>query len=218
VTDFADFKTQIAEWANREDWSDSLITSFIRMAEQKFNAELLVDRMMKVAIDTVDHSCANLPDDWIKADFMLIQTLSAPQGWTPIEYQPSEKFFRLPDTLHSSTNVKFISTFGYYTIRARTIYFGGPIDALNGTSFRMHYYSEVPIFSDTVPSWIYTKYPSLYLFAAMMHADLHAVGEEDKAGGLKMLVEDQIQKLNAQHLLAKASGSRLHRGHTRSFG
>ena len=51
-----------------------------------------------------------------------------------------------------------------------------------------------------------------------MWADLHAIGEEDKAGGLKMLVEDQIKKLNDLHQMTKASGSRLNRGHTRSFG
>jgi hypothetical protein len=218
VTDFADFKAQIAEWANRSDWSDNLVTSFIRSAEEKFNAELLIDRMMKVAIDTVDHSCASLPDDWIQADYMLIQAPSTPQGWFPIEYMPSEKFFRIPNTPHSSSNNQFVTTFGYYTIRGRTVYFGGPIDAVNGTSFRMHYYAQVPVFSDDVDSWVYTKYPSLYRSAALMHADLHAVGEEDKAGGLKMLVEDQIQKLNDLHRRAKASGSRLHRGHVRSFG
>lgn len=218
MTDYATFKTQIAEYANRQDWSDSLVAGFIGMANEKFNAELRVDRMLKVAVDTVDHSCAQLPDDWLESDFMLIQTAAAPEGWTPIRYQARDDFFRLPSTPHSSDNVKYITTFGRYTIEGRTIYFGGPIDATQGTAFRMHYYAEVPAFSDTVDSWIYTKYPSLYLYAALMHSEMHAVGEEDKAGGMKMLVEDMITKLNNLHLKAKASGSRLGRGHTRSFG
>ena len=39
-----------------------------------------------------------------------------------------------------------------------------------------------------------------------MHADLHAQGEEQSAATMKQLVEDMIQKLNAGHLGAKASG------------
>jgi hypothetical protein len=166
--------------------------------------------MMKITVNTVDHECADLPDDWIKADFMLIQATNAPYGWTPIKYQPADEFFLFPNSNRT--------TCGRSTIRGRTIYFGGPIDALNGTPFRMHYYAEVPVFSDDTPSWLYTKYPALYRYAALMHADLHAVGEEMTAAGLKVLVEDEITKLNNQHLLAKASGSRINRSRMRSFG
>ena len=148
VTDFSDFKKQIAEWANRQDWSDDLVTSYVRSAEEKLNVELLIRDMMKTAIDTVDHACANLPDDWIKADFMLIQNTGAPQGWIPIRYQPRDEFFRVSNIPASGDppNTRFQSTFGRYTIEGGTIYFGGPIDATNGTSFRMHYYAQVPVF------------------------------------------------------------------------
>ena len=51
-----------------------------------------------------------------------------------------------------------------------------------------------------------------------MHADLHAVGEEDKAGAIEALTEEMITKLNADHLRSKASGSRVTRPRLRSFG
>ena len=51
-----------------------------------------------------------------------------------------------------------------------------------------------------------------------MHAFLHAVGEEDKAVGAKQLTEDTINKLNAQHAMSRASGSRVTRSRVRSFG
>ena len=47
---------------------------------------------------------------------------------------------------------------------------------------------------------------------------MHAVGEEQSAGLAKQLTEDGIQKLNAEWAYAKASGSRLTRTRTRSFG
>ena len=219
MTAFSDFKTQIAEYANRQDWSDALVTGFVRHAEQKFNAELRVDRMITTANNLAIDGCSVLPDDWLQADFMLIASTGTPTGWYPIHYKARDEFFKQPATpasgnYHPSPN----TTYGFYTIEGRTIYFGGPTDPVNGIEFQMSYYAEVPVFSDATPSWVYTKYPSLYLYAALMNADLHAVGEEDKAGTMKQLAEDMINKLNIQHQYAKTSGSRVNRTRTRGFG
>jgi hypothetical protein len=219
MTDFADFTAQLKDYANREDWSDVLVTSFVRNAEEKLNAELRIDRMICAATNNVTQMCAPLPDDWLLSDFMLIASGTTPSGWRPIRYEPRDKFFKLPVTPYGqSYNANSKSTLGKYTIEGRTLYFGGPVDDVEGTQFQLHYYAEVPVFSDTVDSWVYTKFSSLYRCAALMHADLHAVGEEDKAGAMKQLAEDMIQKLNADHQFARASGSLLARGRVRSFG
>jgi hypothetical protein len=219
MTDYSDFKTSIAEWANRQDWSDILLTSFVRSAEEKLNAELRIDRQICTAENIVTNSCATLPDNWLESDLMMIATDQTPTGWRPINYKPRDEYFRLASTPYSGTYaVQSNSTWGYYTIEGRSIFFGGPVDDVEGTEFRLDYYAEVPVFSDTVPSWVYTKYSSLYRYAALMHADLHAVGEEDKAANLKSLVEDMINKLNMAHRYARASGSRLSRARVRSFG
>ena len=208
MTDFSDFKSQISEWGNRQDWSDALVTSFVRMAEQKFNQELRVDRMLQFDDGIVTTRCAELPDDWLAFDLVRMASSQGPDGFVPVRYKSRDEFFNLTDK--NATN--------YYTIMGRTLYFGGPPDAINGVEYKLSYYGEVPTFSDMTPSWIYTKYPSLYLFAALIHSDLHAVGEESQAASMKTLVEDQIQKLNAAHLAAKASGSRVTRTIVRSFG
>ena len=101
--------------------------------------------------------------------------------------------------------------YGFFTIQGREIFIGGTPDAINGQNVKITYYGEVPVFSDQTTSWVYTKYPSLYLYALLMHADLHAVGEEDKAGLMKQLAEEMINKLNAQHAVSRASGSRVTR-------
>jgi hypothetical protein len=218
MTDFADFTTTLRDYANRQDWSDSLVASFVRNAEEKLNSELRIDRMILTAQNIVTQSCAILPDDWLESDFLLIASDAVPSGWRPIRYMPRDKFFKLPVQPYTASSSSSDSTTGYYTIEGRTIYFGGPIDAINGSPFELHYYAEVPVFSDTVNSWVYTKFQSLYRCAALMHADLHAVGEEQTAGAMKSLAEDMIQKLNADHQRARASGSLLARGRTRSFG
>jgi hypothetical protein len=208
VTDFADLKTSIAEWANRQDWTDALVTSFVRMAEQKFNAELRVDRMICFADNTVTQRCASLPDNWQAMDLVKIASFNGADNFRPIRYLARDEFFNTPDKW----------TRGFYTLEGRVITFGGPPDDIEGREFKIAYYGEVPVLSDTQQSWLYTKYPSLYLHAALMHADLHAVGEEQSAGNMKQLTEDEIQKLNALHLRSKASGSRVTRSRVRSFG
>jgi hypothetical protein len=208
VTDFSDFKTTIAEWANREDWADALVTSFIRMAEQKFNAELRVDRMINFSENVVTKRCSTLPDDWLAMDLVKIENANGADGFLPIRYKSRDEFFNLTDNW----------AYGYYTLEGRTIFFGGAPDQTEGIEYRIAYFGEVPVLSDTQQSWLYTKYPSLYLHAALMHADLHAVGEEQSAGNMKQLTEDEIQKLNALYLRSKASGSRVTRSRIRSFG
>jgi len=178
------------------------------MAEQKFNAELRVDRMIEMAQNTITCRCATLPDDWLEMDFVSIANSNAANGWLPIRYKSRDEFFNLVDK----------RAYGFYTIEGRVITFGGAPDALEGVAYQISYYGEVPAMAAEGSSWIFTKYPSLYLHAALMHADLHAVGEEQNAANMKQLAEDEIQKLNAQHLRAKASGSRLQRTRRRSFG
>jgi hypothetical protein len=178
------------------------------MAEQKFNAELRVNRMVCYADNTVTQRCATVPDDWLAMDFVKIENANGADGFLPIRYLSRDEFFNLTDKW----------SYGYYTIEGRVITFGGPPDQTEGIEFKIAYYGEVPVLSDTQQSWLYTKYPSLYLHAALMHADLHAVGEEQNAGNMKQLTEDEIQKLNALDLRAKASGSRVTRSRVRSFG
>lgn len=208
MSDFADLKTQIADYANRQDWSDALVTGFVRQAEQKFNSELRVDRMIQFDQSLVISRCVPLPDDWLQMEFVRIANPNVPDGFIPIRYKSRDEFFTTKDSW----------MVGFYTIQGREIFIGGTPDAINGQNVKITYYGEVPVFSDQTTSWVYTKYPSLYLYASLMHADLHAVGEEDKAGLMKQLAEEMINKLNAQHAVSRASGSRVTRSRIRSFG
>ena len=208
MTDFADLQTQIADYANRQDWSPQLVIGFIRQCEQKLNAELRVDRMIQFDEALIASRCAPLPDDWLQMELVRIGNGNAADGFLPIRYKSRDEFFTTVDNW----------AYGFYTIQGRQIWIGGAPDTVNGQTVKLTYYGEVPVFSDDTPSWVYSKYPTLYLYGSLMHADLHAVGEEDKAGSLKMLVEDMIQKLNANHALSRASGSRVTRTRVRSFG
>ena len=208
MTDFADFKSQIAEWSNRQDWSDALVTSFVRMAESKLNQELRVALMIQMDDGLIASRCAQLPGDWLAMDLVRVANENGADGFLTARYKARDEFFNQRDT----------HTWMYYTIVGTTMFFGGAPDPVDGTEYKLAYYGEVPVFSDTQASWVYTKYPNLFLSAAMMHAYMHAVGEEQNAANSKQLAEDMIQKLNAAHLGAKASGSRVAMPRHRSFG
>ena len=208
MTDFSDFKAQIAEYANRGDWSDAVVTGFVRQAEEKLNAELRIDRMIQFSEALIASRCAPLPDDWLAMELVRIANLNAADGFLPIRYKSRDEFYTTVDNWMT----------GFYTLQGRQIFVGGPPDTVNGQVIKLTYYGEVPVFSDTTPSWVYTKFPALFLEAATMFSCLHAVGEEDKAAAAKQLTEDSIQKMNANHATSRASGSRVTRSRVRSFG
>jgi len=208
MTDYSDFTAALKDWANRQDWSDVLVASFVRGAEEKLNSDLRIAWMIQFDEAMITSRCAPLPDDWLEMEMVRIANNSGADGFLPIRYKARDEFFNLTDP-HS---------YGYYTIEGREIFFGGAPDATEGVTFRIAYYAEVPVFSDDVDSWVYTKFSSLYRYAALTHSDLYAVGEEEKAMGLNTLVDSMIKKLNDAHLLSKASGSRITRTRTRSFG
>ena len=208
MTDFSDFCTQIAEYANRGDWAPAIVTGFVRQAEEKLNAELRIDRMIRFEEALIASRCAPLPDDWLQMELVRIANPNVPDGFIPIRYKSRDEFFTTVDT----------RIYGFYTIQGRQIFVGGTPDTVNGQIVKLTYYGEVPVFSDTQPSWVYTKFPALFLSAATMFSCLHAVGEEDKAMGAKALTEDTITKLNANHAMSRASGSRVTRTKTRTFG
>ena len=208
MSDFADLKAQIADYANRQDWQDSVVTGFIRQAEAKLNAELRIDRQIQFDESLITERCVPLPDDWLQMELVRIANGNAPDGFLPIRYKSRDEFYTTVDNW----------MYGFYTIQGRQLFIGGTPDAVNGQTVIITYYGEVPVFTDDNPSWVYTKYPSLYLYSSLMHADLHAVGEEDKASALKSLVEDMITKLNAGHAQSRSSGSRVTRTRIRTFG
>jgi hypothetical protein len=215
MTDLANLKTAIMDWANRQDWSDALVTSFIRMAEQKFNQELRIALMIQFDQSLIIDRCAPLPPDWLEMDLVRIESPLSADGFMPIHYKPRDEFFRATTRDDASVGAQ---TNRYYTLEGRQIYFGGVPDSINGTTYKIAYFAEVPPLNDTAASWLNAKYPSLYLYGCLMNATMHAVGEEQSASNWKSLCEDTIAKLNKEYLLSKASGSRVLRSRLRSFG
>jgi hypothetical protein len=219
MSDYTTFCAQIADFSNRQDWPQTLVASFIVMAEEKLNSRLRIGQMIATTQNTVTCGCAPLPGDWLETDLILMANEATPTGWIPLTYKARDEFFRIPATPYSGTYVQnFNSTWLNYTIEGLTIYFGGAPNETEGTLFQMNYFQQVPVMANVGSSWVYTQFPRLYLLAALMNASLHAIGEEQTWILYGQQVDKMIQDLNAAWLRAKASGSRLKRTRVRSFG
>ena len=84
-------------------------------------------------------------------ELVRINNANAPDGFLPIRYKSRDEFYTLVDNW----------AYGFYTIQGRQIWIGGAPDAINGQTVKITYYGEVPVFSDTQDSWVFTKYTRL---------------------------------------------------------
>ena len=114
MTDYSDFTTQIAEWANRADWASVTIAGFVRQAEEIFNRDLRIDRMLSANDALIASRCAPLPDDcWPRdgpgAGSPSLRSAYYPSGFAPIVYKPRAEFFATQDEC----------AVGVYTIEGR---------------------------------------------------------------------------------------------------
>ena len=196
---------QLMDWANRQDWigTPGLVQSFIAMAEQKMNSDLRVSQMLQNDTALVTSRCAPLPDDWLEMYLISVMSQVNPNGWAPIRYKSNDEFFNLLDC----------NAYGYYTIVGRQVYFGGTPDSVNGINYQIVYYGEVPVLNDATDSWVYIKYPTIYLWACLGNAALHAVGEESQAGNFSLrqsglIVTSYTAVESGERLQSRVTGAR----------
>lgn len=200
MSNYSNFIAELKEWANREDWSDALAASFVRMAEQVFNSELRNDWMIRHATAVLAAQRVLLPSDWLEADMIRNDKQK------PLHYMDRDSFFEADDKC----------TEGFYTFSGRYLHVGG-VFGQDGKTVYMDYYGKVPKFSDNQESFLYDQYEGVYLMSAMCFAGIHGVDDE-RAAGFKSNVSDFINKLNVAHMLSKHSGSTLKIRNTRTYG
>jgi len=204
MTALEDKCTEIRLWLNEgsDEYPDSLVTTWIRGAEERLNVELRIDRMIKIDTAIATDGRVTLPSDWIEADLVRIQ------GANPIHYKSRDDFYTIGDS-------GGYENLGKYTIVGRYIILG---DASSGTppTVELAYYSNIPPL-DADANWVQTYYPTLLLYGSLEQAHLYGI-EDERAASMGAKVGDMIMKMNDAHKAAKASGSRLSVKSKRSFG
>lgn len=194
MTAIASLISTVNDWLGDRDYSDDLITSWVRMAEERFNNELRVADMVKLVTLPVVSNEVLLPDDWQKSDFVRSVT-NGPLGYVS------------RDVFYSSRSNKW-----KFTITGKTMPVG---DNITG-SVVVSYFSSVPVLGDT-PTWLSSKHSSLLLNATLVAALAYGV-EDARAASWESYVSGQISKLNDAYTLARTSGSTPQVPRKRRFG
>ena len=207
MSDFSDFKAQIADWINRQDcqrYSD--VTGFVRDAEAKLNAELRIDRMIQTDDALIAARCAPLPDDWLEMDFVRLAVVVGllPVGLRADRLQAAGRVLRHPGRM-----------------RGRNLHHRGPADLYrrparhdrraDGADRLLRRGAGLFRRAGSVGST-----PSIPVSISMPRLSRRPPRGWRGADGrqLEADVRRDDQKLNAPHRYSRASGSRLSRTRT----
>jgi hypothetical protein len=201
-----DFITVVKAWVDDLNPTDALITSWVRIGEERMNNELRVDEMIVREYATFDDDCAVLPADWLKTIYVKPQggrafTFVSNKGYfdgmpgqPALVAAPPGGFAPYPPTGH-----------GYYTNVGRTIFVWPPVDPDALTKFDIAYYAKVPPLGDTSND-VMDRFPSLYLNCTLAAGAPYLI-EDDRLNTFAALATAGIKMANDQAVGARFSGS-----------
>ena len=202
MTALSDQCETIRGWLNlgSDVYPDSVVTSWIRMAEETLSKRLRCKDMVKIVTGTLIESRYLLPPDWRESDFTRVV------GGSPLRYTPRDDFYN-PEEPFKSDQKNCYTLIGNYIAVASIL--------PNGTVIELAYFQDVPPLDSA--TWLSVKYPTLFLMAALTMAAMYAIEDTRKPlweGETTKLIDE----INEEYMRSKASGSRLTTRHRRSFG
>jgi hypothetical protein len=164
---YAGLKSTIADYLNRDDLT-SVIPTFIKLAESKFNRKLRVRQMVKRAQATIETTFFAPPADWLESKEFQLNT------------NPITKLEFITESYANSLRASRYSAAGkpqYYTVVGSQLEFiPTPDTEYEG---ELTYYAKIPALSDSNTSnWLLTYAPDLYLYGALIEAEPYLKNDE----------------------------------------
>ncbi|MEO1440690.1 MAG: hypothetical protein AAFV33_09805 [Chloroflexota bacterium] len=159
---FANFTTRFKDWLYSSTSDDlEAQTAFIStMAEARLNRDLRHREMQTEAdLTFTPPAHAQLPADYLEAETVLY-------GESATNTTTRHRFV----TVEQWEDYQSLNSGGcYFTIYGSEIRLHPtPTVVSTGTQFvRLRYFQKVPVFSTTDASWVYDRYPDLYLYACL---------------------------------------------------
>jgi hypothetical protein len=165
---YNDLKASVADWLNRADLT-AVIPDFIALSEARFNREMRVAQMVKVATATVSDGYFAVPADHL-------QTISL-RVTAPDNYNGKCEFVSIQRLNELNGNPNLTNTSRYYSIVDGNFRLA---PQPNGeTTLELTYYGKIPTLSDSnTTNWLLTKSPDLYLYASLMQASPYLKDDE----------------------------------------
>lgn len=191
ITTYAELKTAIANWLNRDDLT-SVIPDFVTLAEAQMNRAVRHWRMEKRVETTLDEQYENLPSDFVET---LELTLTDGDMLTLISTADMQR--RKRDSVVTGKPK-------YYRVSSDQFEFYPAPDG--DYTLSLQYYGKTPALSDSNTSnWILENAPDLYLYGCLLQAAPY-LGDDNRAQVWGSLYAAALEALEQENMTAKYSG------------
>lgn len=158
ITTYAELKSAIADWLNRDDL-DATIPNFISLAEAQFNRTVRHRKMVTRSDATLDTPYFAVPADWLQTIRFQLNTNPV----TPLLYVTPEQALEESMVYSAAQQPLFYTTVGQQFQVVPT-----PDSEYEA---ELLYYAKIPALSDSNTSnWLLTESPDLYLYAALLQS------------------------------------------------
>lgn len=190
-------------------YPNSVVTSWIRMAEEYLSTALRVKHMIQIDTSNIKEGRVPMPLDW--QEIRMVRVL--PSGGV-YRYQTPDEFynpeFPEPPVVPYPGRTKRYTILGNYLIP-------GDIDSVSGTLIEMTYYQDIPPLTEDANNWINRYHPSVYNFKILHIATLYSI-EDERGPVWDNEVMRMVNGMNARHQVDRASGSVLVPIRKKTFG
>jgi hypothetical protein len=160
ITTYSELQQAVIDWVNNPEITQS-VTTFITLAEAKFNRELRTRDMLIRAEAITTNEYVAVPGDFL-------ENYSLELNMTQIGPQQSLAFIGPLEAKVLKAN-KITGLVRYYTI------IDGAFELLpappGNTDLVLTYYQKIPALSESqTTNWLLTKSPDLYLYSTLLEA------------------------------------------------
>lgn len=188
ITDYASLKTTVADYLHRSDLSDSVLSTFVDLAEKRLNRKLKLLEQEATATLTLSNgsNTVALPSDWI-------ETIDLIYADDKQRIQPqSVRALNSQRTYDATTGRPYL----YAVTNGQNLLFEITADA--GYDMLLNYFQKWDIATDDT-NWLLTNAPDVYLYGSLLEAKAYTKKPEDVAlwsQGLQTAVDDLNNKDN----------------------
>lgn len=165
ISTYAELQTELGNWLNRSDLTSQL-PEFVELAEARFDREINHHRMYKRSTAPLASQYIDLPDDWIHAVAISIDTTPR-QEVQPITI---DQYTEWRYKYNTSAQPIF-----YAIIEDTLAFLPSPDDTY---TVEMIYKARLPDLATNSTNWLLDNYPDLYLFASLAEAALYVMDSE----------------------------------------
>lgn len=200
LSTFAELKTSIADFLNRDDLT-SIIPTFITLAEADISRTLRHYKMEARATgqQSSGDQFMQVPSDWLENVRMTVT------GSGTSVVRPASRD-EIADRRQKNENVSTQSPYLYAMVDGQFELYPTPVE---DTDVELVYYQKVPALSDSnTTNWLLSDAPDVYLYGALVHSAPY-LQEDARTAVWAQLYSASMLKLQEASDKARYSGSGL---------